>query len=114
MYVRVFLHVAFLVEAFPTVLARVGPSVTVYQQVGGEGGRPLECFPTLFTRERAFLRMHGSVLIQANRMAKCLFAHVTGVRPGTSMAASDVHLQPVRSGKRFVTHCTVIGAIAAV
>lgn len=36
--VGVFLHVRLLVEALPTELAGVGPSVRVDEQVGGQGG----------------------------------------------------------------------------
>lgn len=36
--VGVFLHVRLLVEAFPTELAGVGPSVRVDEQVRGQGG----------------------------------------------------------------------------
>lgn len=36
--VGVFLHVRLLVEAFPTELAGVGPSVRMDEQVGGQGG----------------------------------------------------------------------------
>lgn len=51
----VLLHVGLLVEAFAAVRAGVGPGVRVDQQVSGEGGGALECFPTHRTAERPLL-----------------------------------------------------------
>lgn len=47
MYEGVLLHVGLLVKALATVLARIGPGVRMYEQMGGKGGRTLEDFPTL-------------------------------------------------------------------
>lgn len=52
---RVLLHVRLLVEPLPAVLARIGPSVGVDEQVGGEGGGALEAFPADFTAEAPLL-----------------------------------------------------------
>lgn len=47
MYEGVLLHVRLLVKALAAVLARIGPGVGMYEQMGGKGGRTLEDFPTL-------------------------------------------------------------------
>lgn len=47
-------------EAFPTVVARVRPSIRVNEQVRRQGGRSLEGFPTLFTFENFLYVMNSS------------------------------------------------------
>ncbi len=59
MYVGVLLHVRLLVEPLPAVLARVGPRVRVDQQVGGQGGAPLEGLAALLARERLLGAVDG-------------------------------------------------------
>lgn len=51
----VFLHIRFLVEPLPTVLARVGPGVRVDEQVGGQSRRSLKTLATNLTIKAAFL-----------------------------------------------------------
>ena len=59
--VGVFLHVGLLVEPFPTILARVGPRVRVYEEVRGQGGAPLEGLAALLARERLLAVVNRSV-----------------------------------------------------
>lgn len=60
MYEGVLLHVRLLVKALATVLARIGPGVGMYEQMGGKGGRTLEDLPTLCAVKRPLLnhRIH--------------------------------------------------------
>ena len=46
-------------EAFPAVLAGVGPRVRVDQEMGGEGGAPLEGLATLLAREGPLAVVNG-------------------------------------------------------
>lgn len=52
----VFLHIRFLVEPLPTVLARIGPGVRVDEQVGGQSRRSLKALATNLTIKAAFLQ----------------------------------------------------------
>lgn len=54
MYVRVLLHVGFLMEPFAAKLARIRSRVGMDQQMRGQGGRPFERFTTLFAFEQLF------------------------------------------------------------
>lgn len=54
-YESVFLHIRFLVEPLPTVLAGKRPDVGVYEQMCGEGGGALEHLPTHRAAKRALL-----------------------------------------------------------
>lgn len=62
MDVGVLLHVRFLVEPLAAVLTWVGPRVRVDEQVGGQGGRALECLSAHFTLKTPLLwtgKSHG-------------------------------------------------------
>lgn len=74
MNVGVLLHVRLLVEALATELARVGPSVRVDEQVGGQRGRALEGFATHSALEAALLPEE---------------TRPRGVRRGRGLAARD-------------------------
>lgn len=52
----VFLHIRFLVEPLPAVLARIGPGVWVDEQVGGQSRRSLKTLATNLTIKAAFLQ----------------------------------------------------------
>lgn len=52
----VFLHIRFLVEPLPTVLARIRPGVRVDEQVGGQSRRSLKTLATNLTIKAAFLQ----------------------------------------------------------
>lgn len=64
----VFLHIRFLVEPLPTVLARIGPGVRVDEQVGGQSRRPLKTLAANLTIKAAFLQReepkHTNVISQ--------------------------------------------------
>jgi hypothetical protein len=92
MDIGMLLHVRLLVEAFPAVLAGVGPRVTVDEEVRGEGGRALERLPALLALERALLVVDGAVLAEADRVAEGLLAHVALVGPLAGVGATHVHL----------------------
>ena len=49
MYICVFLHVWLLMESFPTVRTWIWSGITVYEEMGGQGGRALERLTTLVT-----------------------------------------------------------------
>lgn len=59
MNVRVLLHVRFLVEPLPAVLARVGPGVGVDEEVRRQSAGPLKGLPTLLALEHLFDAVHG-------------------------------------------------------
>lgn len=52
MYVRMLLHVGFLVKPFTAKLARIRSGVGMDQQVRGQRRRPLERFTALFALEQ--------------------------------------------------------------
>lgn len=52
----VLLHIRFLVEPLPTVLAWIGPCVRVDEQVGGQSRRSLKTLATNLTIKAAFLQ----------------------------------------------------------
>ena len=54
-------HVAFLMESFATVLARIGPSIAVDEEVSREGARSLERLSALLAFEDLFHVVHRSV-----------------------------------------------------
>lgn len=54
MYVRVFLHVGFLVEPLTAKLTRVRSRVRMDQQVRGQRGRSFERFAALFAFKQLF------------------------------------------------------------
>ena len=62
-YVGVLLHVGLLVEPLSAVLARIGPSVGVDEEVRGERGAPLEGLAALLARERLLAGVHSPVKI---------------------------------------------------
>lgn len=64
MNVGMFLHVRFLVKSFTTELTRVWPGVRMYQQMSGQGRRPLERFATLFALENFLYIVHRSTTTQ--------------------------------------------------
>lgn len=72
MNIGMFLHVRFLMETFATVIARVWPRITMYQQVGAECWRPFECFTALLTFElllqtgnfRALIMLFNQMLLE--------------------------------------------------
>ena len=61
----VLLHVGFLMEALPAVLARVRARVRVDEQVRGQRGRALEAFPADLTVEAPLLRGSQGALADA-------------------------------------------------
>ena len=63
MDIGVLLHIRFLVETLPAVLARVRPRVGVDQQVRRQRAAPLESLPALRARELLLLRVHRHVLL---------------------------------------------------
>lgn len=59
MNVGVFLHIRFLVESLPAVLAGVRPRIGVDQQVGGKCAGPLERLSALLALENFLHAVHG-------------------------------------------------------
>lgn len=51
MYVSMLLHIRFLVESLPAVLAGVRPGVRVYQKMGGQCAGSFESLAALFAFE---------------------------------------------------------------
>ena len=49
MNIGVFLHVGFLMESFPTIVARVRPGVAVDEKVRGQSAAAFKSFPALRT-----------------------------------------------------------------
>lgn len=93
MYVGVLLHVALLMESLAAELAWIRPRVRVYEQVRAKGARSLEGLAALLALEHLLRRVHGTVLRQANFVAKRLVAQFTGERPLTVMRSPGVDLQ---------------------
>lgn len=66
--VGVLLHVRLLVKPLPAVLARIGPSVRVNEQVRGQRRGALEPLPALLALERPGARVEGPRLPQEHRV----------------------------------------------
>lgn len=57
MNVGVFLHIGLLVEPLPAVLARIGSSIRVDQQVSRQRARALETFSALLTLDKQTINL---------------------------------------------------------
>lgn len=103
MYIRVFLHVALLVEALATVLAGIRSCVGVDQQVSRQGGGAFERLAALFALKGLLRRVHGSMLTQADLVTKSLVAQLAGKRSPAGVRSTSVHFEPMRGGEDLVT-----------
>lgn len=68
--VRVFLHVALLMESLATELTRIWSGVGMDEQMSAEGAGPLEGFTALFALKDFFRGVDSSVLGQTDLVAE--------------------------------------------